>query len=77
LFRQIDEVGTSVVLNIAEGNGRYSELDHLHFLHLAQTAAVKGAAYLDLAAARRVLDKSAAETGNEILREIGAMLGGF
>ena len=31
LFRQLDEVGTSVVLNIAEGNGRYAELDHHRF----------------------------------------------
>jgi four helix bundle protein len=77
LFRRIDEVGTSVVLNVAEGNGRYSELDHLHFLNLAQTAAVKGAVYLDLAVARRVLDKSVIGTGKEILREIGAMIGGL
>src|SRR2546426_4330968 len=39
LFRQIDEAGASVVLNIAEGNGRVSELDHHRFLQIAQSAA--------------------------------------
>src|SRR5438046_4692321 len=49
LFRQLDEAGTSVVLNVAEGNGRYAELDQRRFLQIAQNAAVKGAVYLDLA----------------------------
>src|SRR5207248_1438253 len=48
LFRQIDESATSVVLNIAEGNGRYAELDHRRFLQIADSAAVKAAIYLDL-----------------------------
>jgi four helix bundle protein len=33
--RQIDEGATSILLNIAEGNGRYSKVDHRHFLDLA------------------------------------------
>ncbi len=47
-FRQIDEAATGIVLNIAEGNGRYAELDQHRFLDIAQSAAVKTAAYLDL-----------------------------
>jgi 23S rRNA-intervening sequence protein len=42
--RESDETATGVVLNIAEGNGRYSELDHRRFLDIAGTAAVKAAA---------------------------------
>jgi four helix bundle protein len=45
LFRQLDEAGTSVVLNIAEGNGRYADLDHHRFLQIAQSAAVKAAVF--------------------------------
>ena len=77
LFRQIDEAGTSVVLNIAEGNGRYAELDHHHFLQIAQSAAVKGAVYLDLAVERALLVETEATTGKEILRRISAMVEGF
>ena len=77
LFRQIDEAGTSVVLNIAEGNGRYAELDHHRFLQIAQSAAVKGAVCLDLAVERAFLVKTEATAGKEMLRRISAMVAGF
>jgi four helix bundle protein len=77
LFRQLDEAGTSVVLNIAEGNGRYAELDHHRFLQIAQSAAVKGAVYLDLAVERALLVETEATVGKEILRRIIAMVAGF
>ena len=77
LFRQMDEAGTSVVLNIAEGNGRYAELDQLRFLQMAQSAAVKGAVYLDLAVERALLLKTEAIAGKEMLRRISAMAAGF
>jgi four helix bundle protein len=77
LFRQMDEAGTSVVLNIAEGNGRYAELDHHRFLQIAQSAAVKGAVYLDLAVERALLVNAEATTGKEMLQRISAMLAGF
>ena len=48
LCRDVDKSATSVVLNVAEGNGRYSELDHRRFLEIAAASAVKAAAYLDL-----------------------------
>jgi hypothetical protein len=35
-FRQLDKALTSVVLNIAEGNGRRMEADHRRFLELAE-----------------------------------------
>ena len=77
LFRQLDEAGTSVVLNIAEGNGRYAELDHHRFLQIAQSAAVKGAVYLDLAVQRGDMVKTDATVGKEMLRRISAMVAGF
>jgi four helix bundle protein len=77
LFRQMDEAGTSVVLNIAEGNGRYAELDHHRFLQIAQSAAVKGAVYLDLVVERALLVETEATAGKETLRRISAMVAGF
>ncbi len=77
LFRQLDEAGTSVVLNIAEGNGRYAELDHHRFLQIAESAAVKGAVYLDLAVERAFLVETEATAGKEMLRRISAMVAGF
>jgi four helix bundle protein len=77
LLRQIDEAGTSAVLNVAEGNGRYSELDHHRFLHIAQSASVKAAVYLDLCVKRELWLEAEATHGKEMLRRVGAMLLGF
>ena len=41
LCREVDKAATSVVLNVAEGNGRYSELDHRRFLEIAANSAVR------------------------------------
>jgi four helix bundle protein len=77
LFRQLDEAGTSVVLNIAEGNGRYAELDHDRFLQIANGAAVKASVYLDLAVKRELLGEAEADGGKKIFRKIGIMVAGF
>ena len=63
-----------MVLNIAEGNGRYAELDHHRFLQIAQSAAVKGAVFLDLGVERAFLLETEA---TEMPRWISAMVAGF
>jgi four helix bundle protein len=72
--RQIDEGITSILLNIAEGNGRYSEVDHRRFLDLAAAAAVKVAAGLDLATRKGLWDRPACEPAKALLERIMAML---
>jgi four helix bundle protein len=74
LYRQIDEGLTSIVLNIAEANGRYSELDHRRFLDVAEGAAVKVAAYLDLAVQKLSLGQQECGSGKALLERIAAML---
>lgn len=46
--RRIDKFATCVLLNVAEGNGRFSVLDQRSFLDIANSAAAKAAAYLDV-----------------------------
>jgi four helix bundle protein len=77
LLRQIDDVGTSIVLNIAEGNGRYAELDQQHFVQIAQRAAVKAMVYLDLCVTKGVMPEREVMHGKELLGRVSAMLGGF
>ena len=64
-FRHFDQAATSMILNIAEGNGRFSQLDRRRFLAIANTAAVKLGAYLDLCARRRIftLEETVAAKG--------------
>jgi four helix bundle protein len=70
--RRIDELSTSLTINIAEGNGRFSKLDHSKFVAIAEDAGTKLAAYLDLAA--ELMKPDAAKA---CLREVMAMLGGL
>ena len=70
--RRIDELSTSLTINIAEGNGRFSKVDHSKFVSIAEDAGTKLAAYLDLAA--ELMKPDAAKA---CLREVMAMLGGL
>jgi four helix bundle protein len=74
LYRRIDEGVTSIILNIAEGNGRYSELDHRRFLDIAEGSAVKVAAYLDLAAQKFTLSQGESDPAKALLERVLAML---
>jgi four helix bundle protein len=71
---QEEEGVTSILLNIAEGNGRYSEVDHRRFLDLAAAAAVKVAAGLDLAKRQGSWSSLPCEPGKSLLEPILAML---
>ena len=58
-------------------NGRYAEPGHRRFLQIAQSAAVKGAVFLDLGVERTFLVESEATAGKEMPRRISAMVAGF
>ncbi len=77
LCREVDKSATSVVLNVAEGNGRYSELDHRRFLEIAATSVVKAAAYLDLYQQKAYPAQMETAQGRELLSRILAMLSRF
>jgi four helix bundle protein len=76
-FRAIDEAGTRMLLNIAEGNGRYAELDHRRFIQIAESGAVKAAVHLDLSVRAGLWDNSTAAAGKGYLRRISILLSGF
>jgi len=64
----------SLVLNIAEGNGRYAELDQAKFLDIAESAAVKLAAFLDLCVKKSAMTTKDCVLGKALLGRIEAML---
>ena len=65
------------MFNVAEGNGRYSELDQRRFLEIAATSAVKAAAYLDLYQQKALPACVETAHGRELLSRIIAMLDRF
>ncbi|HWN65896.1 MAG TPA: four helix bundle protein [Candidatus Binatus sp.] len=71
---QLERAGDSIALNIAEGNGKFSQKDRARFFQIAHGSALECAACLDLLVARRCCAGSAVARGKSILEEIVKML---
>ena len=52
---QLDRASTSIPLNIAEGNGKFSNSDRSRFLEIARGSALECAACLDVLAERKLI----------------------
>ncbi len=70
----LDRASTSVVLNIAEGNGKFSIRDRCRFLDIACGSAVECAGCLDIYVARRLAMVQEIEAGKNRLVRIVSML---
>jgi four helix bundle protein len=73
--RDLDRHSTGVVLNIAEGNGKFSSADRKRFLHIAISSGLQAASSLDIMAARLVITPGVNSQGKEHLCEIVSMIG--
>jgi len=62
------------IFHIAEGNGRFSMLDHKKFIVIAEDTGTKLAAYLDIVGATSQVK---VERAKDNLREVMAMLSGL
>lgn len=74
---QIERASTSIPLNIAEGNGRYSAPDRCRFFDIARGSALECAAARDVLVARKVLTEKEIEAGKTQLIEVVNMLVGL
>jgi four helix bundle protein len=73
---QLDRASTSIVLNIAEGNGKRSHPDRCRFLDIARGSTVECAACLDVLVVKRRLSQSEANEGKLILLAIVSLVAG-
>jgi len=74
LYSKLDKSSTAIVLNIAEGNGRFGGIDHVKFLRIAYRAAIQSASLVDLAMVGNSFASEREKKGQEMLRRIAAML---
>jgi four helix bundle protein len=74
LLLKLDKATTAIVLNIAEGNGRFTGTDQAKFFGIAYKSTVQSASFLDLSTANGPADASRMDLGRELLRRIAAML---
>ena len=72
-FRRVDETATSILLNIAEGNGRFAELHRRRFLRAANRATVKLAALLDVLTVRGMWEAREVRGVRELLVRVANM----
>lgn len=70
----LDKAATGVVLNIAEGNGKYSAKDRCRFIGHSRTAALQAAAWLDVLVARRPTLQDSVMCGKRLLVDVVRML---
>ncbi len=74
---QLDRASTSVVLNLAEGNGKRSHPDRCRYFDIARGSGVECAACLDVLVARNKIARAAADEGKAILLQVVSMTAGL
>src|SRR5687768_14299428 len=74
---QLDRASTSIVLNLAEGNGKRSHPERCRFFDIARGSGVECAACLDVLVARLKLAPDVATEGKAILYEVVSMTAGL
>jgi len=74
---QLDRASTSLPLNIAEGNGKFSTVDRARFLEIARGSALECAACLDVLAVRKLVAAERIVPAKERLVRIINMLMGM
>ena len=70
---QLDRASTSIPLNIAEGNGKFSFRDRARFLEIARGSALECAACLDVLVARKLATEEQIVAPKEQLARIVQM----
>lgn len=74
---KLDSLSTSIILNIAEGNGRFEMADHRKFIDIAYRSMLKVAMQLDLLHVKNFLSLDVLGEGKQILSRIANMLLGL
>jgi four helix bundle protein len=73
----LDAASTSIVLNIAEGNGRYTSNDRCRFFDIARGSALECSASLDVLVNKHIFSNDEILPGKRMLFEIVSMLIGL
>lgn len=74
---QLKRAGKSITRNIAEGSGKWTVKDKIHFFHIARGSATECAAELDSLVDYQAIDEPAIQPARRILSRVVAMLIGM
>ena len=74
---QLDRAANSIVLNIAEGNGKYSKKDRCRYFDISFGSSLESARCLHILSIRLMISSDELHTGKSMLKEIVSMLVGL
>jgi four helix bundle protein len=77
VYSQLDRARTSIPLNIAEGNAKFTPLDKCKYFDTAHGSTVGCAACLDLLVIKQVLTEAELDEGKNLLSEVVGLLVGL
>ncbi len=74
---QLDRAATSIPLNLAEGNGKFSKRDRARYFDIARGSALEAAASLDVLVSRKLMTSAQVISAKQQLVQIVNMLMGL
>ena len=78
LLEQVESSATSIALNIAEGKGRHSKKEFVHFLYIARGSLFETVTMLNIFHRKQWIDKSDLETleseGLQLVKMLNALI---
>jgi four helix bundle protein len=77
VYGQLDRARSSIVLNIPEGNGRFTPADRCRFFDIARGSGLESAGCLDLIFIKKLISETELDAGKTLLKEIVALLVGL
>ena len=77
VHNQLDRARTSIVLNIPEGNGRFTPADRCKFFDIARGSRLESAGCLDLIFIKKLISEPELEEGKTILKDVISLLVGL
>ena len=77
VYDQLDRASTSIPLNLAEGNGKFTSKDRCRYFNIAWGSALECAACLDILYRKGVISETLLQTGKSNLKEIVSMIIGL
>jgi len=77
VYNQLDRARTSIVLNIPEGNGRFTPADRCKFFDIARGSGLESAGCLDLIFIKKLISEPELEEGKTILKDVISLLVGL
>ena len=77
VYGQLDRARTSIVLNIPEGNGRFTFPDRCKFFDIARGSGLESAGCLDLIFIKKLVSEVELDQGKTLLKDIVSLLVGL